>query len=284
MSEPLRIIHGPFGRVALLLLDKSMVLHAHRVSHVIFKEGGPDIQFGVRNREYVLSDKNVLLVNAWEPHFYEHRPQSQSTVLLALYLEPDWLRDVDRRFAYSIHPRFFPSSSVLLQGKLSRLHSDLLDILTDREGRSLEAVQGLIADMAGELVGRSPQGSVLSAAGLVGGIAYDIRIRHAIEAMKQVRGLTPDFDDLAQKVGLSRPHFFHLFHKQTGMTPATFSSMLRMDLSIESVSQQEMALQDIALDLGFDSPGNFTRFFVRQQGVTPSQYRRSVQYVPGEGW
>src|SRR5258708_11713472 len=61
MSEPLRIVHGPFGRVALLLLDKSMVLHAHRVSHVIFKEGGPDIQFGVRNREYVLSDKNVLL-------------------------------------------------------------------------------------------------------------------------------------------------------------------------------------------------------------------------------
>ena len=35
MSEPLRIVHGPFGRVALLLLDKSMVLHAHRVSHVI---------------------------------------------------------------------------------------------------------------------------------------------------------------------------------------------------------------------------------------------------------
>ncbi len=64
MSEPLRIIHGPFGRVALLLLDKSMVLHAHRVSHVIFKEGGPDIQFGIRNREHVLSDKTCC----WSMH------------------------------------------------------------------------------------------------------------------------------------------------------------------------------------------------------------------------
>lgn len=283
MSEPLRIIHGPFGRVALLLLDKSMVLHAHRVSHVIFKEGGPDIPFGIRNREHVLSDKNVLLVNAWEPHFYEHHPQSQPTVLLALYLEPDWLRDVDRRFAYSIHPRFFPRPSVPVQGKLGRLHADLLDILTDREGQSLQAVQGLIADMTGELVGVSPRRNELSAAGSVGGIAYDIRIRHAIEAMKQVRGIAPDFDDLAQTVGLSRPHFFHLFHKQTGMTPATFSSMLRMDLSIETVSQHEMALQDVALDLGFDSPGNFTRFFARQQGVTPSQYRRNVQFVTAQG-
>ena len=283
MSEPLRIIHGPFGRVALLLLDKSMVLHAHRVSHVIFKEGGPDIQFGVRNHEHVLSDKNVLLVNAWEPHFYDHRPQSQPTVLLALYLEPDWLRNVDRRFAYSVHPRFFPMPSVSMQGKLSRLHTDLLDILSDREGQSLEAVEGLIADLTGELVGMSPQRNELSVAGLVGGIAYDIRIRRAIDAMKQVRGIPPDFDDLAQMVGLSRPHFFHLFRKQTGMTPATFSSMLRMDLSIGSVSQQQMALQDIAADLGFDSPGNFTRFFVRQQGVTPSQYRHNVQFVSGEG-
>ena len=283
MSEPLRIIHGPFGRVALLLLDKSMVLHAHRVSHVIFKEGGPDIQFGIRNREHVLSDKNVLLVNAWEPHFYEHHPQSQPTVLLALYLEPDWLREVDRRFAYSVHPRFFPWSSVPVQGKLSRLHGDLLDILTDREGQSLHAVQGLVADMTGELVGGSPRSNELSGAGSVGGIAYDIRIRRAIEAMKQVRGIAADFDDLAQTVGLSRPHFFHLFHKQTGMTPATFSSMLRMDLSIETVSQHEMALQDVALNQGFDSPGNFTRFFARQQGVTPSQYRRSVQFVTAKG-
>jgi AraC-like DNA-binding protein len=265
------------------MLDKSMVLHAHRVSHVIFKEGGPDIQFGIRNREHVLSDRNVLLVNAWEPHFYEHRPQSQPTVLLALYLEPDWLRDVDRRFAYSIHPRFFSRPSVALQGKLGRLHTDLLDILTDREGQSLQALQGLIADMTGELVGVLPQRNELSAAGSVGGIAYDIRIRRAIEAMKEVRGIAPDFDDLAQTVGLSRPHFFHLFRKQTGMTPATFGSMLRMDLSIQSVSQQEMALQDVALNLGFDSPGNFTRFFARQQGVTPSQYRHNVQFVSGTG-
>jgi AraC-like DNA-binding protein len=67
------------------------------------------------------------------------------------------------------------------------------------------------------------------------------------------------------------------------MTPATFGSMLRMDLSIQSVSQQEMALQDVALNLGFDSPGNFTRFFVRPQGVTPSQYRHNVQFVSGAG-
>ncbi|SAL21593.1 AraC family transcriptional regulator [Caballeronia choica] len=105
-----------------------------------------------------------------------------------------------------------------------------------------------MADMTGELVGISTQTNGLLAAGPVGGVAYDVRIRRAIDAMKLVRGTTPDFDELAKAVGLSRPHFF---------------------------------LQDIAFELGFDSPGNFTRFFARQQGVTPSQYRRNVQFVDG---
>lgn len=279
MSEPLRIIHGSFGRIALLLLNKSMTLHAHRVSHVIFKEAGPDILFGVRDHEIPLSSKNALLVNAWEPHFYEHRTHPQPTILLALYLESAWLRNLGGRLAHSLHPRFFSESSVLLQKRLSMFHDDVLDILTDRETRSLEALEGLIASVISELVGPTPRADILSVAAQVGGIAYDSRIRQAINALRCSSGIAPDFDDLARKVGLSRPHFFSLFRKQTGMTPATFSSMLRMERSIECVSNPALPIHDIAFDLGFDSPGNFTRFFVHQQGVTPSQYRRNIQFL-----
>ena len=39
MSDPLSIIHGPFGRVAFLRLDHSMVLHAHRERLLICSSG-----------------------------------------------------------------------------------------------------------------------------------------------------------------------------------------------------------------------------------------------------
>jgi len=256
MSEPLRILHGPFGRVALLL-------------------------FGVRERQHHLSDKNVVLVNAWEPHFYEHKQGSPSTVLLALYLEPQWLKDVDKRFAYSIHPHFFSEPSSLLEGKLSQLRTDMLDLLTAREGPSLEAIENLIIHTIIELTCEVTRWKELSSSRVVGGVAYDARIRQSLESMRRLGGVALDFDIIAQSVGLSRPHFFHLFRKQTGMTPATFSSMLRMESSIESVSRAEESLHDIGLNLGFDSPGNFTRFFACQQGVTPSQYRRMVEFMPG---
>jgi AraC family transcriptional regulator len=280
MSKPLRIFHGPFGRVALLLLDKSMVIHAHRVCHVIYKVGGSDILFGVRDREHHLSDKSVVLVNAWEPHFYVHKQGAPSTVLLALYLEPQWLKDVDQRLAFSIHPQFFSQPVVPLQRRLSQLRADLLDLLIARDGPPSESVEHLITQTIIELTSEVTRWSELSAAQLVGGIAYDARVRYSLELMRRSGGVEIDFDLIARRVGLSRAHFFHLFRMQAGMTPATFSSMLRMESSIASVSLGERSLHEIALDLGFDSPGNFTRFFASHQGVTPSQYRRMVEFMP----
>ncbi|MFM0718267.1 AraC family transcriptional regulator [Paraburkholderia strydomiana] len=279
MSEPLRIIHGAFGRVALLLLDRTMAVHAHRVCHVVFKIGGADILFGVREREHHLSDDNVLLVNAWEPHFYNHNRDAPSTVLLALYLEPQWLRKVDTRFSCSAHPKFFSQPVLALGSKLARLRTDLLDLLTGRESTSSRVVEDLIVQTIIELTCVGTRWKDLLECQLMGGLAYDARIRQSLDEMKARGGVALDFDEIARSIGLSRPHFFHLFRKQIGMTPATFGSMLRMEASIDSLAATGTAIHDIARHLGFDSPGNFTRFFLCQQGVTPSQYRRKVEFT-----
>ncbi len=50
MSNALRIAHGPFGRVALLDMDRSLVRHAHPHCHVLIKAEGADTQFAVGER------------------------------------------------------------------------------------------------------------------------------------------------------------------------------------------------------------------------------------------
>jgi hypothetical protein len=45
MSTALRIVHGNFGRVALLDMDFSLVRHAHPHCHVLLKVEGADTQF-----------------------------------------------------------------------------------------------------------------------------------------------------------------------------------------------------------------------------------------------
>src|SRR5690606_5168797 len=92
MSTALRIAHGPFGRVALLDMDRAVVRHAHPHCQVLIKAAGGDTRFVVGERMVALTDGQAVLINAWEPHAYVHDEARPRTVILALYIEPDWLR------------------------------------------------------------------------------------------------------------------------------------------------------------------------------------------------
>src|ERR1700759_848384 len=92
MSKALRIAHGAFGRVALLDMDYSLVRHAHPHCHVLLKVEGADTQFQVDDTMHPLTDISAVLVNGWQPHSYVHVPDAPRTLILALYIEPEWLQ------------------------------------------------------------------------------------------------------------------------------------------------------------------------------------------------
>lgn len=279
MSEPLRIIHGRFGRAVLVRLDHSMALHAHRECHIVFKIGGADIQFGVGAKEYPVTAQSALLINAWEPHYYNYRETQAKTVLLAFYLNAHWLKEVDRRFAGSTHPKFFERPVEVLSPNLARGRDDVLDALGQLEPPNVQDMESLIASIFSEVVSLSPQRSLLQLASDRVQRDYDARIRKTIERMLGHGDLLCGPEDMANSAGLSRAQFFRLFKKSTGLPPTLFLSMLKMEASLQKVAQRDISLQDIAYDLGFDTAGNFTRFFVGVQGFAPSKYRKLLEVV-----
>ncbi len=279
MSDPLRILHGPFGRAALLRLDRSMVLHAHRECHVVLKVGGPDILFGIGEREHPVTTHNALLINAWEPHFYNHRSSAVPTILLALYLNSHWLKEVDRRFSRSAHPRFFTRPVVSMTPRLGRLQDDVLDLMLQQAAPSRDIVEQWIASIFEEITALTTPPDKAFPLGVHGELGYDARIRHAIEHLMSGSFDPINLRDLTASTGLSRAHFFRLFRTSTGLTPIAFVNMLRLEASVMHVSRRDAPLQDIAAQLGFDSAANFARFFAGQQGVAPSKYRKVVEFV-----
>lgn len=205
MSDPLRILHGPFGRVVLVRLDHSMVLHAHRECHIVFKIGGADILFGINGREYPVTAQSALMINAWEPHFYHHRETQENTVLLAFYLQPHWLKQLDRRFAHSAHPRFFARPVESLTPRLARVRDDVVDALAQPIPPSAAQMEALIAAVFCEILTISPPRSLLHLAGEHGELDFDGRIRKLVEHMlgERVAGTTPH--EMAAAAGVSRP-------------------------------------------------------------------------------
>ena len=104
----------------------------------------------------------------------------------------------------------------------------------------------------------------------------DQRLRGAISYMREHVSEITTIDEIAAKVGLSRGHFFALFRDQLNTTPQVFWSGVRVEEAMRRVAEGS-ALTQVALDLGFSAPGNFSRFFKEHTGVSPSIFKRAAR-------
>ena len=106
----------------------------------------------------------------------------------------------------------------------------------------------------------------------------DFRIRRAMRLLRAAieSDAETDLDGIAREAGLSRPHFFKLFREHVGVTPGTFLNALKMERSYERLASGTDTVTNIGLDLGFASQASFTRFFIAQSGIAPTDYRQAT--------
>lgn len=279
MSSAIKIFQGRFGRVALLNMSTSLIGHAHHHCHILIKAGGADSTFRVRGQLNPLTQTQAVLVNAWEHHSYEHQSPDQ-TLILALYIEPSWLAEIQRSLAASRHPYFFTQSSAKLSAHtLKNIEGFLLEFWWNDEfsGALLEQ---LLFDLIIDIIRSNSQWHDLpQLMRLRPHAAKDARIRQAMALMQQDQGQSFVADTLAQKVGLSRAHFYTLFLRDTNVTPLVYANVLRFEAAVQRLTQSSEAVADIADNLGFSAPGHFSRFFREHLGITPTDYRRKVNLM-----
>lgn len=73
---------------------------------------------------------------------------------------------------------------------------------------------------------------------------------------------------------MSPRNFARLFLVETGMTPAKFVEMARIDQARHWLETTEIAVETIAGKAGFKDPERMRRAFIRQLGVNPQNYRQ----------
>lgn len=148
MSSAVKIFQGRFGRVALLDMDAPLVGHAHHHCHILIKAGGADSAFTVRGERAPLTDDSAVLVNAWEHHAYEHEvAPGERTLILALYIEPGWLADLQRSLAMSGHPRFFPQPCIRVTSATRKLAEEFVLELWWGDEVSAQRLEELLFNM-----------------------------------------------------------------------------------------------------------------------------------------
>jgi AraC-like DNA-binding protein len=274
MSTALRIVHGNFGRVALLDMDCSLVRHAHPHCHVLLKVAGADAQFVVGNRIHALTDSAAVLVDGWQPHSYVHDPARPRTLILALYVEPEWLKVFRPGWAASGAPGFFGTPHGEVSPRIRKLTMDLAsEMMAGFECRA--EYEALLSKLMIAVIERfTPSKSFPRSIRELNVSACDRRIRRAAEYIRSNAGGEASIDTLAKEAGLSRAHFFRLFQSSIGLPPKVYLNVVRMERAVEAVLHHQVPVGEIGARLGFSHPAHFTRFFRNNAGVSPSEFRQ----------
>jgi signal transduction histidine kinase/ligand-binding sensor domain-containing protein/DNA-binding response OmpR family regulator len=85
----------------------------------------------------------------------------------------------------------------------------------------------------------------------------------------------PNFsiDTFAQHFNLGRTNFYKKIKGITGYSPKEYICILRLKKAAELLSDSGLNVSEIAYSVGFVDPLYFSRYFKKQFGVTPSQFR-----------
>ncbi|MBR1301147.1 AraC family transcriptional regulator [Bradyrhizobium sp. AUGA SZCCT0042] len=273
MSIALRIAHGAFGRVALLDMDRSLVRHAHPHCHVLLKVEGADTQFIVGNRVYPLTDNSAVLVDGWKPHSYLHDSVRPRTLILALYVEPRWLKEFRPGWAASGAPGFFEQPYGEVSPRIRKLAMTLAaDMMACPE--SLTSHEETLSDLMIAVIERfTPWRSFPNSIREMNTSMCDWRIRRIAEVMRAQEGPFANVESFVKQAGMSRAHFFRLFESSIGVPPKVYLNVVRMEHALDAVLHQDITVSEISDRLGFLEAAHFTRFFRDHAGVGPREFR-----------
>ena len=86
-------------------------------------------------------------------------------------------------------------------------------------------------------------------------------------------------DTLAKSIGLSSHHLSEILNKQANKNFYQFVNEYRIKFICERiVVEPNSKILDLAMAAGFSSKSTFNAVFKQMKGVTPSQYRKTLNY------
>jgi AraC-like DNA-binding protein len=84
----------------------------------------------------------------------------------------------------------------------------------------------------------------------------------------------PEFsvEDFSREMFMNRVTLYRKILSITGKTPLEFIRSIRLKRAVQLLEKSGMSIAEIAYEVGFNNPKNFSKFFKEEFQVTPSQY------------
>ena len=97
----------------------------------------------------------------------------------------------------------------------------------------------------------------------------DYYSRHICEHLK--------VENICREFSIGRSHLQRIFRKQTGMGAMEYFCQMRISVARDYIRDKKMSLTDTSRELGYTSIQYFSKQFKKITGMTPSEYKNSIQ-------
>lgn len=95
----------------------------------------------------------------------------------------------------------------------------------------------------------------------------------AARLLRRSTGQMIQIDQLARKLGTSRPVLVRVFERRFGLTPKAYETRVRMRSIVVALRASDVKVECAALCAGYRGQGSFYKAFGRATGLTPLQIR-----------
>ena len=101
-------------------------------------------------------------------------------------------------------------------------------------------------------------------------------IRRSVDYMNKNLHLKLTLQKISKEAGYSPTYFTTLFKQETGYSPLSYFSHLKILKATEYLDYTKHKIKEISFSLGFADPYYFTKDFTKRMGLSPRQYRNRV--------
>jgi AraC-like DNA-binding protein len=243
--------------------------HFHRTYAFGVIEAGA-LGFDYLGRSHVAAAGEINLVVPGEPHD-GHAASDGGWRYRMFYLDPDVLVRAASEMAGRAEGAPFFRSGVIRDAEAAARLRSLHFAFEDPAASRLELESRLLATLA-DMVRRHAENPPVPARVGVENQAV-VRARDLIETCYDEN---ISLEQLSRAAGLSRFHLLRVFRNRIGLTPHAYLTQVRVRRA-RALMDLGRPIIDAALEAGFTDQSHLNRQFKSIHGITPGQYRNSVQ-------
>ncbi len=173
---------------------------------------------------------------------------------------------IDRRVEKHFFTKEEPLLHIGISDTIVSLYDDILKFAIQEKSGYQELISSIVLHILGSIYYKKRNKSFTN--------TYVVdKINEARILMKEQVENPESPEQIASQLGLGYSWFRRMFKEYTGVSPAQYQQQQRLLKAKELLTASSLNISEIAYSLKFENAGQFSTFFKKKAGITPSEFR-----------